>query len=32
VAANAPQDYAAFQRAEIERWRRVVQTAGIRPE
>jgi tripartite-type tricarboxylate transporter receptor subunit TctC len=32
VVANTPQEYAAFQRAEIERWRRVVQTAGIRPE
>jgi tripartite-type tricarboxylate transporter receptor subunit TctC len=32
IVANAPEEYAAFQRAEIERWRRVVRTAGIRAE
>ena len=32
VVANAPEEYAAFQREEIARWRQVVQTAGIRPE
>lgn len=32
VVANGAADYGAFQRAEIERWRRVVQAANIRPE
>lgn len=32
VIANSPDEYGRFQRAEIERWRRVVQAAGIRPE
>ncbi|MBR0650533.1 tripartite tricarboxylate transporter substrate binding protein [Roseomonas terrae] len=32
VVANSPEAYGQFQRAEIERWRRVVQTAGIRAE
>ena len=32
VVAGTPEEYGAFQRAEIARWRRVVQTAGIRPE
>lgn len=29
VAGGTPAEYAAFQRAEIARWRRVAQTAGI---
>jgi tripartite-type tricarboxylate transporter receptor subunit TctC len=29
VVAGSPEDYRAFQRAEIERWRRVAETAGI---
>jgi tripartite-type tricarboxylate transporter receptor subunit TctC len=29
VVAGSPEDYAAFQRAEIGRWRRVAGTAGI---
>lgn len=32
VVASSAADCSAFQRAEIERWRRVVQTAGIRAE
>jgi tripartite-type tricarboxylate transporter receptor subunit TctC len=32
VVANSAAEYGAFQRAEIERWRRVVQAANIRPE
>ncbi|MEO3473302.1 tripartite tricarboxylate transporter substrate binding protein [Roseomonas sp. CAU 1739] len=32
VVAGSAADYSRFQRAEIGRWRRVVQTAGIRPE
>lgn len=32
IVANSPEEYGRFQRAEIERWRRVVQTAGIRAE
>lgn len=32
VVANGAAEYGAFQRAEIERWRRVVQAANIRPE
>ena len=32
MVANGAADYGAFQRAEIERWRRVVQAANIRPE
>ncbi|MXP65673.1 tripartite tricarboxylate transporter substrate binding protein [Roseomonas sp. M0104] len=29
VVANSPEEYGKFQRAEIERWRKVIQTAGI---
>ncbi|HYI82953.1 MAG TPA: tripartite tricarboxylate transporter substrate-binding protein [Acetobacteraceae bacterium] len=32
VVADSPDSYGAFQRAEIARWRGVVQTAGIKPE
>jgi tripartite-type tricarboxylate transporter receptor subunit TctC len=32
VVANTPEEYSAFQRAEIARWREVVQAAGIRAE
>lgn len=32
VVAGSAEEYGRFQRAEIERWRRVVQTAGIRAE
>ena len=32
VVASSAEEYSRFQRAEIERWRRVVQTAGIRAE
>lgn len=32
VVANTPEEYGAFQRAELARWRRVVQEAGIRAE
>jgi len=32
VAATGAEDYAAFQRAEVERWREVVRVAGIRAE
>jgi tripartite-type tricarboxylate transporter receptor subunit TctC len=32
VVASAPEEYAAFQRAEIARWRQVVERGGIRPE
>lgn len=32
VVADSPDSYAKFQREEIARWRRVVETAGIRPE
>lgn len=32
VVANSPEEYAAFQREEVERWRRVIQTAGITPD
>jgi tripartite-type tricarboxylate transporter receptor subunit TctC len=32
VVANTPDEYRSFQLAEIERWRRVVQTANIRAE
>lgn len=32
VVAGSPEDYAAFQREEVERWRNVVRTAGIKPE
>jgi len=32
VVANSPEEYAAFQRAEIARWAEVVRAAGIRPE
>ncbi len=32
VVADRPESYSAFQRAEIERWRGVVRTAGIRAE
>ena len=32
VVANSPEAYRAFQVAEIERWRRVVQVANIRAE
>ena len=32
VVASSPEEYAAFQRAEIGRWRGVIQAAGIRPE
>jgi tripartite-type tricarboxylate transporter receptor subunit TctC len=32
VVADSPDSYAAFQRAEIARWRGVVQAAGIKPE
>jgi tripartite-type tricarboxylate transporter receptor subunit TctC len=32
VVASSPEEYAAFQREEVERWRGVVRTAGIKPE
>ena len=32
VVANSADDYSTFQRAEIARWRRVVEAAGIRAE
>jgi tripartite-type tricarboxylate transporter receptor subunit TctC len=32
VVADSPDSYAAFQREDIARWRRVVETAGIKPE
>jgi tripartite-type tricarboxylate transporter receptor subunit TctC len=32
VVANTPDEFAAFQAGEIERWRRVVQAGNIRPE
>lgn len=32
VVANTPEDYGAFQRAEIARWTEVVRAANIRPE
>jgi len=32
VVGNSPEEYRAFQVAEIARWRQVVATAGIRPE
>ncbi len=32
VVAGSAAEYGAFQRAEIDRWRRVVQAANIRPE
>jgi tripartite-type tricarboxylate transporter receptor subunit TctC len=32
VVASAPEEYAAFQRTEVERWRRVVEKGGIRPD
>ena len=32
VVADSPESYAAFQRAEIARWRGVVQAAGIKAE
>ena len=32
VVGNTPDEYRSFQLAEIERWRRVVQTANIRAE
>jgi tripartite-type tricarboxylate transporter receptor subunit TctC len=32
VVANTPEEYAAFQRAEVERWRGVIRTAGITPD
>ncbi len=32
VVADSPDSYAKFQREEIARWRRVVETAGIKPE
>lgn len=32
VVGNSPEDFAAFQDAEIARWRRVVQAGNIRPE
>jgi len=32
VAGGSPEDFAAFMRTEMERWGRVVQAAGIKPE
>ncbi|KAA2213120.1 Bug family tripartite tricarboxylate transporter substrate binding protein [Teichococcus oryzae] len=32
VVANSPEEYRAFQLAEIARWREVIQRAGIKPE
>lgn len=32
VVANSPEEYSAFQRAEIARWTEVVRAANIRPE
>jgi len=32
VVANSPEEYGAFQRAEIDRWRKVIETGGIKPE
>jgi tripartite-type tricarboxylate transporter receptor subunit TctC len=32
VVANKPEEFAAFQRQEIERWREVVQKKGLTPE
>ncbi len=32
VVGNSPEEFAAFQEAEIARWRRVVQAGNIRPE
>ncbi len=32
VVASTPEDFGAFQRAEIERWRKVIETGGIKPE
>ncbi|HWL82572.1 MAG TPA: tripartite tricarboxylate transporter substrate binding protein [Roseomonas sp.] len=32
VVGNSPEEYGKFQRAEIERWRKVIQTAGITAE
>ena len=32
VVAGSPEEYATFQREEVERWRGVVRTAGIKAE
>ena len=32
VVASTPEDFGAFQRSEIERWRKVIETGGIKPE
>ncbi|HWX46791.1 MAG TPA: tripartite tricarboxylate transporter substrate binding protein [Roseomonas sp.] len=32
VVASSPEEYSQFQRAEIARWRKVIETAGITPE
>jgi tripartite-type tricarboxylate transporter receptor subunit TctC len=32
AVGSTPEEFAAFQRAEIERWRGVVRTAGIKAE
>ena len=30
VVANTPEEFAAYVRSEIEKWRRVIATAGIK--
>jgi tripartite-type tricarboxylate transporter receptor subunit TctC len=32
VVASSPQQYATFQRNEIERWKKVVQDAGVKAD
>jgi tripartite-type tricarboxylate transporter receptor subunit TctC len=32
VVAGTPEEYSAFQRAEIDRWRSVIEKGGIKPE
>ena len=32
AVGSAPEEFAAFQRAEIDRWRKVIETGGIKPE
>jgi tripartite-type tricarboxylate transporter receptor subunit TctC len=32
AVGSTPEEFAAFQRAEIERWRKVIETGGIKPE
>jgi tripartite-type tricarboxylate transporter receptor subunit TctC len=32
AVGSSPEEFAAFQRGEIERWRKVIETGGIKPE